>query len=44
MILDRPARGRQPGPLRSPLNTEEGTETICKDDRPMRAPVIMAGR
>ena len=32
MILDRPARGREPGPLRSPLNTEESTETICKDD------------
>ena len=33
MILDRPARGpREPGPLRSPLNTEEGTETIGKDD------------
>jgi hypothetical protein len=32
MILDRPAGGREPGPLRSPLNTEESTETMCKDD------------
>jgi hypothetical protein len=32
MILDRPAKGREPGPPRSPLNTEESTETICKDD------------
>ena len=32
MILDRPARGREPRPLRSPLNTEESTETIGKDD------------
>ena len=36
MILDRPARGREPGPLRSPLNTEESTETMCKDDWLMR--------
>jgi hypothetical protein len=32
MILDRPTWGRQPGPLRSPLNTAESTETMCKDD------------
>ena len=36
MILDRPASGREPGPLRSPLNTEESTETMCKDDWLMR--------
>jgi hypothetical protein len=36
MILDRPAEGRQPGPLRSPLNTKESTETMCKDDWLMR--------
>ena len=36
MILDRPARGREPGPLRRPLNTEESTETIGKDDSLMR--------
>ena len=30
MILDRPAKGREPGPLRSPLNTEESTETIVQ--------------
>jgi hypothetical protein len=36
MILDRPARGRGPGPVRSPLNTEESTETMCKDDWLMR--------
>jgi hypothetical protein len=37
MILDRPARGpREPGPVRSPLNTEERTETMCKDDWLMR--------
>jgi hypothetical protein len=38
MILDRPARpgGRQPGPLRSPLNTKESTETIGEDDWLMR--------
>jgi hypothetical protein len=36
MILDRPARDRETGPLRSPMNTEESTETMCKDDWPMR--------
>jgi hypothetical protein len=36
MILDRPAKGREPGPPRSPLNTEESTETICKDNWLMR--------
>jgi hypothetical protein len=37
MILDRPARAREPGPLRSPLNTEEeSTKTMCKDDWLMR--------
>jgi hypothetical protein len=36
MILDRPARGRELGPLRSPLNTEESTETMGEDDWLMR--------
>src|SRR5215218_3549157 len=37
MILDWPARGpREPGPLRSPVNTEESTETMCNDDCLMR--------
>jgi hypothetical protein len=48
MISDRPAKGRETGPLRSPLNTEESTETMCKDDWLMRLgdhgqTVIMAG-
>jgi hypothetical protein len=37
MILDRQARGpREPRPLRSPLNTEESTEAMGKDDWLMR--------
>ena len=42
MILDRPAGGREPDPLRSPLNTEESTETSARMTG-LCALVIMAG-
>ena len=44
MILDRPARSREPGPASESLNHEEiCPETRCKDSG-LCALVIMAGR